>query len=197
MEIILLIATMAIMSGYHHYRAMADFVTKNKKELVRELKLKKRRLPSRDTIRRALESTDFDELSELFRLWAKEQVPIEKRDVISMDGKAIGGTFEGLGGSKQRFINLVSAFSAGKKQVLAVKKIENNKESEIPAIRELVRMLNLEGVVFTADALHCQKETARIIAEGGNDYVLGAKGNQKSLYAQIKKTPKANHPIRT
>ena len=42
----------------------------------------------------------------------------------------------------------------------------------------------LDDQLVTADALHCQKTTARIIVEKGGDYLLQIKGNQPTLLAQ-------------
>ncbi len=42
----------------------------------------------------------------------------------------------------------------------------------------------LDDKFVTADALHCQKTTARTIAEKGGDYLLQIKGNQPKLLAQ-------------
>ena len=36
--------------------------------------------------------------------------------------------------------------------------MENKNESEINVVRELIELLDLSGVVFTMDALHCQKK---------------------------------------
>ena len=36
--------------------------------------------------------------------------------------------------------------------------MENKGESEINVVRELIELLDLTGVVFTFDALHCQKK---------------------------------------
>lgn len=41
----------------------------------------------------------------------------------------------------------------------------------------------LDDKIVTADALHCQKTTARIIVEKGGDYLLQIKGNQPKLLA--------------
>ena len=42
----------------------------------------------------------------------------------------------------------------------------------------------LDDKIVTADALHCQKTTARTIVEKGGDYLLQIKGNQPKLLAQ-------------
>ncbi len=38
--------------------------------------------------------------------------------------------------------------------------MENKKQSEIVAVQDLLELLDLKGVVFTMDALHCQKADA-------------------------------------
>ncbi len=51
-----------------------------------------------------------------------------------------------------------ASLSHQRKLVLAVKMMENKHESEINVVRELIELLDLTGVVFTFDALHCQKK---------------------------------------
>ena len=57
-------------------------------------------------------------------------------------------------------------------------------------MQQLIKELDLEGIVFTIDALHCQKETTKTIIDNNNDYVIGVKGNQKKLHETLKKTLK-------
>lgn len=187
LRLVLIIVIMATMSGFKGLRAIGDFIKKNKKELVEEFKPKKDRLPSYLTVGRVLQNVDFDQLVNVFHSWTIGYVAIEDKEWISIDGKAIGGTVEGLRNKRQSFTNLVSIFSGKRKQVLKVGKIKNNKESEIPKARELIKMLDLEGYTYTLDALHCQKDTVKTIIKSNNDYCIGVKGNQKKLYKQLKK----------
>ncbi len=184
----LILAIMSTMSGFHSLRAMGDFVKKNKEDLIKIFKPNKNRLPSYLTINRVLQNVDFDKFAQIFHEWAINFVKIEDKEWISIDGKAIGGTLDSAQDKKQRFINLVSVFLSKRKQVIQAGKINNEKESEIPKARKLISLLDLEGIVFTLDALHCQKETVKTIVKSGNDYCIGAKGNQKKLYKQLKKT---------
>lgn len=46
-------------------------------------------------------------------------------------------------------------------------------------------MLDVKGMVITADAMHCQKETAKTIVDNGGDYVLQLKANQKKFYEDV------------
>ena len=75
--------------------------------------------------------------------------------------------------SLQDFVSLVSVFVSKKRQVLSVGKINTKKANEIATVRELIQQLDLQGVIFTMDALHCQVETVKTIVESGNDYVIG------------------------
>ena len=45
-------------------------------------------------------------------------------------------------------------------------------ENEITAARALLGCLDLSGSLVTADAIHCQTETAALVRERGGDYLL-------------------------
>ena len=55
--------------------------------------------------------------------------------------------------------------------------------NEIPSIKPLLNSLpSLESTLITADAMHCQQESARFITqELGGDYLFGLKGNQSGI----------------
>jgi len=50
----------------------------------------------------------------------------------------------------------------------------------------MLSSLEVKGAVISADAMHCQTQTAVLIKERGVDYVLQVKGNQKILSDEIK-----------
>jgi len=60
------------------------------------------------------------------------------------------------------------------------------KTNEIPVMQSILKNLDVKNAVITADAMHCQKKTAKIIHEAGADYVLQIKENQKSLLKESK-----------
>ena len=101
---------------------------------------------------------DFDEFSQQFYVWASEYIELQSGEWVSIDGKAIGGTVKDQWGSYQDFVNLVSLFASRQKMVLAHAKVIHSKESELPVVRQLIETLHLKDVVFTLDALHCQKK---------------------------------------
>jgi predicted transposase YbfD/YdcC len=80
---------------------------------------------------------------------------------------------------------LVSAWAT--EQGLTLGQVQTaDKSNEITAVPALLRGLELAGCIVTADALHCQKATAKEIVEADADYVLALKGNQGTAHAEIK-----------
>ena len=154
----LLLVLMSTMSGYHGYRSTGDFITRNQADLLTYFKPKKGRLPTFYTIRRVLQTLDFDKLSSAFYKWAQQYTDIVGNEWLHVDGKAIKGTMSDYSLEKQRFINLVSVYSSRKKLVVGNALVDNSKESELPVVRQLIEDLDLRGVTFTLDALHCQKK---------------------------------------
>jgi predicted transposase YbfD/YdcC len=65
-------------------------------------------------------------------------------------------------------------------------KVVGEKTNEIPIMQEMLKYIDLQGKIITADAMHCQKETAFLIKEGGGDYIFGLKGNQGILHDEVK-----------
>jgi predicted transposase YbfD/YdcC len=59
------------------------------------------------------------------------------------------------------------------------------KSNEIPAVRALIELLDLTGSIVVADALNCQKETAKAIVDKDADYLLSVKDNHKLLKQDI------------
>jgi predicted transposase YbfD/YdcC len=57
--------------------------------------------------------------------------------------------------------------------------------NEIPAVQELLAELSIEGCLVVADALHCQKETAKAAIKGKADYLFSVKGNQQTLKTEV------------
>ena len=194
LSMILIIVTMAIMSGYHSQRAMGDFIKKHWGALILFFKPRKKRMPSYQTIGRVISRIDFKELSNIFYTWSKNYVKIKKGDYLSIDGKVIGGTVSNPHNSLQEYINIVSIFSHERKQVLLLDKVED-KKSEINTVKTLIKQLDLEGITLTLDALHCQKETVKTIIKSKNDYIIAVKGNQKNLYQQIQENVKQESPV--
>lgn len=158
LAITLLCVIMATMGGCRGYRAMGDFIAANAEELLAYLRPKKGRLPTFYTLRRVLQRVNFEHLNEVLIKWGKRYQKLAALDVISFDGKAIGNTMQNYADSKQKFVTIVSAFSVSQHRVISAKSFNNGKEGEQGVVVSLLRELELDGLVVTADALHCQKK---------------------------------------
>lgn len=161
---LLVMIIMAILSGQYGYREIARFLKANRDELVAHLGLKRKRMPSHVTIRTVLMKLDFEALNKAFEHWAQTHLQVASGDWISVDAKAIGSTVTDYDNAYQDFVSLVSAFAQEQGTVLAMARYHNKDTSEVPLTRTLitamVEALDLEGVVFTLDALHCKKNNA-------------------------------------
>jgi hypothetical protein len=153
----LLMCIMAMMSGYSGYREIGRFLKRNEWDFRRSFGAH-HGVPCYVTIRDVLQNVDFEKFSDCFNRWAIQYVPMCKGESKAIDGKAIGSTTTHQHDAYQNFVSLVSIFSSQRGIVLGCKKIENRKESEIPKVQELIKALDIEGEIFTPDALHCQKK---------------------------------------
>jgi hypothetical protein len=109
--------------------------------------------------------------------WLREQeVSVLAR--LAVDGKVLRGS----GRTDGKTLQLLSAVSHRLRLTLAQGPIDE-KSNEIPALQPLLQSLpELAGTLLTADALHCQQESARFITqELGGDYLFGLKGNPSGV----------------
>lgn len=111
--------------------------------------------------------------------------------VIAVDGKSLrGATRDGV------MPHLLAALDHDAGIVLAQRAVPD-KGSEIPAIKDLLGGVDLAGAVITADALHCQRDTASWLIQHGAGYVFTVKGNQPTLRAKLKDLPWSQVPGHT
>ena len=104
-------------------------------------------------------------------------------EIIAVDGKTHRRTHDRKRGVKA--LHMVSAWACGNGVVLGQVKTEE-KSNEITAVPELLDKLELSGCIVTLDAMGRQREIAKQVKEGGGDYVLGVKGNQKKLDREVR-----------
>ena len=105
-------------------------------------------------------------------------------DIIAADGKAIRST--GQKDQAHSFLQILTAYVTGSGVTLGQEAISHeDKTNEIPVFQSMLGYLDVKGKTITADALHCQKETCRIIIAKGGNYLFGLKGNQGNLHEDI------------
>ena len=118
-----------------------------------------------------------------FMNWTQSLVPESlKGCTVSFDGKTIRST--GKMKSYKSPLHIVSAYIA-ELGITFGQQAVYDKSNEIPAVQNLIELLNLEGCMVVADALNCQKGTAKAIIEGKADYLLNVKDNHSTLKQDI------------
>ncbi len=100
----------------------------------------------------------FTQLAQVFTNWTRDWMPSQEHDWLGVDGKSIKATVTNYDKAYQDFVNVVSVFSSRQGIAIALEQFRNKQSSEIAVVQTLLATLQLEGVVFTFDYLHCQKK---------------------------------------
>ena len=103
-------------------------------------------------------------------------------DIFALDGKTLRRSFDKATNTKP--IHILNACAIDSGLCLAQLMVES-KTNEITAVPEMIDLLKSSGAIFTMDALNTQKSILEKVIKTGNDCVMPAKGNQKTLQAEI------------
>jgi hypothetical protein len=133
--------------------------------------------PSDSTFQRVLNKVDAVAVAALVGQWLAQQ-EMGALAQLAVDGKVLRGS----GRHDGKPLQLLSAVTHHLRLTLDQVAIEQ-KSNEIPALKPLLKKLALPpGTLITADAMHCQQQSARFITqELGGDYLFGLKGNQSGI----------------
>ncbi len=189
MEDIILITLFAVLAKCNEWTEIESFAKKKETWLKKYLELPNG-IPSHDTIQRVIALINPQTLYTETINYLINKIDIlssnKERDILSGDGKTSNGSSRNNGIHKDDVkVNTMSIYSRNYGMSLIQDFIEE-KSNEIPMMPELLKKLNLEGCVVTADALNTQVETIKTILKGKADYVLPIKGNQENTYEEIK-----------
>lgn len=141
-------------------------------------------IPSHDTLSRVMGLLSPEVLQQVYGKW---QELLNKnggetlKKLICIDGK----TMRSNKNKGKRPSHIVSAWSREDGFCLGQKAVEE-KSSEITAIPQLLDRIQIKGQIVTIDAMGTQKEIAEKIRRKRADYVLAVKGNQGTLYEDLK-----------
>src|SRR2546422_575874 len=126
--------------------------------------------PGESTFKRMLPQIDAAALERALLLWQDQVLGASQDKLVIVDGKTL----------RHAHVELVSAVDGNGRWLGTVPVQEGS--NEIPAARELLSKVPVDNKTALADALHTQMETAQqILFEGGGDYALTVKDNQKEL----------------
>lgn len=128
------------------------------------------RCPGESTFKRMLPRIDAAALERALLLWQEQVLGPSQDRLVIVDGKTL----------RHAHVELVSAVD-GSGRWLGTLPVQAG-SNEIPAARELLAQVPLQNKTALADAIHTQVQTAQqILFEGGGDYALTVKDNQKEL----------------
>lgn len=182
---ILTIAIGAVLGGARGYTAIAEWAERLNQGQLKRLRArfnhttKRFEAPSEPTFRRTLQSCYAEAVESAFGNWLMEASG--KDEPIAIDGKTLCGA-KGADGAQ---VHLLSALLQQSGVTIAQRAV-GEKTNEIPELPVLLRPLDIEGRVVSADAMHTQDKTARFIVEEKKaDYIFTVKGNQRNLLKDI------------
>lgn len=178
---ILTIAFCASLCGAESCVDMAGFA-QSKEEVLGEFLDMENGPPSHDTFSRVFRLLDPASFGACFASYLARFAEACKGHV-AIDGKALRGAHDRAAGGSP--LHMVSAFVSEARLTIG-QLMTDDKSNEIPAVRELLALLSLEGCSITLDAMHAQKETAQAILNKKADYILALKGNQGTLLEDVR-----------
>lgn len=179
---ILTIALTATVCGAESCSDFADFAV-DREDLFREFLRLEHGVPSHDTFSRIFRLLDPAAFAACFGRFLND-LGAAGDGVIAIDGKTLRRSFDDAARSNP--LAVVTAFASATRLVVGQGSYRVAEgDSEIMAARALLECLDLKGHLVTADAIHCQEETARTIRRRGGDYLLRLKGNHPALHAMV------------
>ena len=111
---------------------------------------------------------------------------------IALDGKTLRGSFDHL--NDRAAAHVLSAFASDVALILAHQEVAGA-PGEIPAVPTLITELGVSGVLFTADALHCQKDSFTRAAKTDNGLLVQVKRNQPTLHETLARLCAEHRPF--
>ena len=154
---LLLFSVLAVLAGATSYRGIRVFIGVHRERLNATFGARFRRAPAVNTFRGLFQALEPADLEAAFRRHARalgEAAPASGPRVIALDGKTLKRSFDHLNDAAAAHV--LSAFAGEAALILAHQEVRAAPE-EVPAAQALIGDLGVRGVLFTADALHCQK----------------------------------------
>lgn len=178
---VLFIALAATLCGAESCAEMAEF-GQSKEGFLRLLLRLEHGIPSHDTfsrIFRILEPVAFESAFRRFIAAFAKANKLKLTGVVAIDGKALRGAF--ARGRQSTPLHMVNVWAVEARICLSQRQAPGRNESA--GALQALALLDLDGCIVTADALHCHRGFAATVRARGGDYVLALKANQSKLFA--------------
>ena len=141
------------------------------------------RFPCRAQLYNILACVDVEKSNQSFIRWMqKVLLGGNAKKTIAIDGKTICSTDKLTKDGSA--LHIASAIVSELGLVIGSRECDT-KMGEIVAFRELLDMLDVAGAMIVADALHCNRNSAKAVVAAGADYLLCVKDNQPTLKEDI------------
>jgi len=185
MSHLLLFSVLAVLTGATSYQKIIAFIALQRERLNVVFGAYFRRAPAVNTLRHLFLALGRNDLKAAFRRHAcalsAQNAPQALR-TVALDGKTLRSSFDHL--TDRKAVHVLSAFASDAALVLAHQELAGA-PAEVAALPMLMAELGLTGVLFTADALHCQKDGFVQVAATGNALLVRVKDNQPTLHATL------------
>jgi predicted transposase YbfD/YdcC len=182
---ILALSCCAMLCGYRSYSAIADWGRNYGPAIAHALGFR-HKPPCAATLHTIFGQLDCEALEAKLGAWAdgimttvfSTSEPLD--EAIAIDGKTLRGSQKhGAPGT-----HLLSAVGHRLGLTLRQQAVDD-KTNEITAVETVLKQIVLRGRILTMDALLTQRRVAQTIVEGGGDYVMIVKDNQRQLKADV------------
>jgi len=177
---VLAMATCAMLSGAKSFSAIYEWTEKVSSKQLTSLYCRRGKPPSVSTIKRVLQKIDPEEFDRKINAWLFRVTNVSGNG-LAVDGKTLRRSHDG----NKKPVHLLSALLHEEKVIIAQRNVES-KTNEITQFKPLLQNLPLEGMVVTADPMHCQVEHARfLVMDKKAHFIFMVKDNQPNLRKQI------------
>jgi predicted transposase YbfD/YdcC len=184
---IVFIALAATLCDAKHCTEMVQF-GHSKEAVLRQLLRLEHGIPSHDTFSTVLRVLDPHAIEAALGKFTKAfNRRLGKPRTIAIDGKALRGAYRR--GERFTPLHMVNVWAGEARMALAQRKTPNR--NEIVAAHEVLALLDLDGAIVTADALHCTAAWAQAILDRKGHYVLALKKNRARLFTATEARLKA------
>jgi len=185
LPVLLSIAVLAKLAGQQQPQAIADWARLRMRPVCWLFGLCRHAMPVLRTWQRVLgQGLDADELEQIVCDFLQETfstAPSEGSVCAAIDGKTLRGTIRA---DDPQGVHLLAIYLPRDGIVLAQMEIDS-KDNEISAASQLLRQVDLKGLVITGDAMFAQRSLSLQIVAAGGDYLWDVKGNQPTLQDDI------------
>jgi hypothetical protein len=186
---LLSLAVVAVLSNHTSTLAIAEWTSRQTRDVRQALGLKRDSTPHQTTLQRLFARLDpaavAQAVQRVFDPVTPGEMPERGSQGVALDGKAQRGRLR-HGATSSHSIHAVSAFCHDLGVILAQLIVDARQhQAELTIAPLAIRQIDWQGRVLTGDALYCQQALCQQVVEAGGDELLIVKENQPSLLADI------------